>query len=85
MTGASASSVTTVSVHSPGFETGTITVGDRVLPFPEAFDGAPLEAALGPQPVTPLAVGVERTVAAYRDAIARGLVDGAYLDRVLEA
>lgn len=62
---------------------GSITVGERVLPFPEAFDGAPLEAALGRQPVTPLGVGVERTIAAYRDAIARELVDGAFLDRVV--
>ncbi len=62
---------------------GMITFGDRILPFPEAFDGAPLEAALGAQPVTPLAVGVERTIAVYRDAIARGLVDDAFLDRVV--
>jgi nucleoside-diphosphate-sugar epimerase len=61
----------------------TITFGDRILPFPEAFDGAPLEAALGAQPVTPLADGVARTIATYRDAMARGLVDGAFLDRVV--
>ncbi len=62
---------------------GRITFGDRVLPFPEAFDGAPLEAALGPQPVTALAEGVERTIATYRHAISRGLVDTAFLDRVV--
>ncbi len=62
---------------------GTISFGDRILPFPEAFDGAPLEAALGPQPVTPLAEGVQRTIATYRDAMARGRVDAAFLDRVV--
>ncbi len=64
---------------------GTISFGERVLPFPEAFDGSPLEVALGPQPVTPLADGVARTVATYRDAIPRGLVDTAFLDRVVGA
>ena len=64
---------------------GAITFGERILPFPEAFDGAPLEAALGPQPVTPLADGVRRTIEAYRSAIARGVVDTAFLDRVVGA
>ncbi|HEY4753154.1 MAG TPA: NAD(P)-dependent oxidoreductase [Candidatus Limnocylindrales bacterium] len=62
---------------------GTITAGDRILPFPEAFDGAPLEAAIGPQPVTPLREGVARTIEAYRDALRRGLLDEAFLDRVV--
>lgn len=64
---------------------GRISFGERILPFPEAFDGAPLEAALGPQPVTPLAEGVERTIATYRAAISRGLVDRSFLDRVVGA
>jgi nucleoside-diphosphate-sugar epimerase len=64
---------------------GRITAGDRVLPFPAAFDGAPIEEALGPLPSTPLAEGVERTVAAYRAAFARGLLDDAWLDRVTAA
>ena len=46
---------------------GTITSEDRVLPFPGAFDGAPLEAALGPIPQTPLADGVAATI----DAVPR--------------
>jgi len=62
---------------------GRITHGDRILPFPEAFDGGPLEAALGPQPVTPLALGVERTIRTYREAIASGLVGADMLDRVV--
>ncbi|HEY5628850.1 MAG TPA: SDR family oxidoreductase, partial [Candidatus Limnocylindrales bacterium] len=64
---------------------GRITSGDRILPFPEAFDGGPLEAALGPQPVTPLGEGVRRTIETYRWAMQRGLVDDAFLDRVVGA
>jgi len=62
---------------------GAVTFGERILPFPEAFDGDPLEAALGPQPVTSLADGVRRTVETYRSALQRGLVDTAFLDRVV--
>jgi UDP-glucuronate 4-epimerase len=61
---------------------GRITSSDRILPFPAAFDGAPIEAALGPLPLTPLEEGVERTVATYRAAMSRGLLDEAWLDRV---
>ncbi len=64
---------------------GRITHGDNALPFPEAFDGAPLDAALGPQPVTPLAEGVALTIEAYRAAIRDGRVDDAFLDRVVGA
>jgi UDP-glucuronate 4-epimerase len=64
---------------------GRITHGDRLLPFPGAFDGAPLAAALGDQPATPLRDGVAQTVTCYRDAIARGDIDDAFLDRVLAA
>jgi len=64
---------------------GAVTFGDRILPFPEAFDGAPLEAALGSQPVTPLAEGVRRTIETYRGALEHGLVDAAFLDRVVGA
>ncbi|HEX5829260.1 MAG TPA: NAD(P)-dependent oxidoreductase [Candidatus Limnocylindrales bacterium] len=64
---------------------GRITAGDRVLPFPAAFDGAPIEQALGPLPRTTLAEGVERTVATYRAAFERGLLDDAWLDRVTAA
>jgi nucleoside-diphosphate-sugar epimerase len=64
---------------------GRITFGDRILPFPAAFDGAPIEAALGPLPLTPIEEGVERTVALYRSAFERGLLDDAWLDRVVGA
>ncbi len=61
---------------------GRITHGDRILPFPAAFDGAPIEAALGPLPLTPVEAGVQRTVDTYRAALDRGLLDTAWLDRV---
>jgi nucleoside-diphosphate-sugar epimerase len=64
---------------------GTITFEDRVLPFPGAFDGAPIEAALGPIPQTPLGDGVATTIATYRAALADGRLDEAWLDRVLAA
>jgi nucleoside-diphosphate-sugar epimerase len=62
---------------------GRVTFGDRILPFPAAFDGAPLEAALGAQPVTDLAEGVRRTIETYRAALDDGRLGAAYLDRVL--
>ena len=62
---------------------GRITFGDRILPFPAAFDGTPLEAALGAQPVTPVADGVRRTIETYRAAFHDGRLGEAYLDRVL--
>ena len=62
---------------------GRITFGDRILPFPAAFDGGPLESALGALPLTPLEDGVRRTIATYRAALGDGLLGDAYLDRVL--
>ncbi len=64
---------------------GRITHGDRVLPFPAAFDGAPIEDALGPLPLTPVEEGVQRTLDTYRAAFSRGLLDDAWLDRVTGA
>jgi nucleoside-diphosphate-sugar epimerase len=60
-----------------------ITYGERILPFPEAFDGAPIEAALGRQPMTTLVDGVRRTIETYRSAMRVGLVDTPFLDRVV--
>lgn len=71
-----------IEASEPGAR-GRITFDDRPLPFPEAFDGAPLEAALGPQPQTPLAEGVARTIEGYRRAIADGRIAPAELDRIL--
>ncbi len=62
---------------------GRITFEERSLPFPEAFDGAPIEAALGALQRTPLADGIAETIACYRAAIRDGRVDDAFLDRVL--
>ena len=62
---------------------GKMTFEDRSLPFPGAFDGRPLEAAIGPQQQTPLADGVRETIETYRRAIRDGRLGDAYLDRVL--
>jgi hypothetical protein len=41
----------------------TIRVDEQtILPFPEEFDGAPLEDAIGPIEWTPLGDGVKRTI-----------------------
>jgi len=60
-----------------------ITMGERLLPFPAAFDGRPIEAALGPVQTTALADGVADTLARYRAAIAESMLTDAFLDRVL--
>jgi len=62
---------------------GRITIDASELALPSAFDAAPLEAALGPQPVTPLADGVRTTIETYRAALADGRLDQAWLERVL--
>jgi UDP-glucuronate 4-epimerase len=62
---------------------GAITAGDRILPFPAGFDGAPLERAVGSLPVTPIEDGVRRTIETYRGAIRSGLIGAEFLDRVL--
>ena len=50
---------------------GRITFGDRVLPFPAAFDGRRSRRHSGARPLTPLADGVRRTIETYRAAIGR--------------
>ena len=62
---------------------GRITSAERILPFPSAFDGAPLDAAVGPLALTPVAEGVEHTIDTYRSAILDGRVAGEFLDRVV--
>jgi nucleoside-diphosphate-sugar epimerase len=62
---------------------GTLTFERKELPLPSAFDGAPLEDALGPQPVTPLEDGVRETIETYRAAIRDGRVTAGFLDRLL--
>jgi nucleoside-diphosphate-sugar epimerase len=62
---------------------GRLTHDDRLLPFPAAFDGGPIAEALGPQPETPLEEGIRLTIETYRAGLRSGLLDDAYLDRVL--
>jgi nucleoside-diphosphate-sugar epimerase len=42
---------------------------ETILPFPQEFDGAALEAALGPIDWTPLADGVRRTIDRLRQSV----------------
>jgi nucleoside-diphosphate-sugar epimerase len=62
---------------------GRMTFEDRRLPFPGAFDGRPVEAALGARPQTALEDGVRETIEVYRRAIRDRRLDAATLDRVL--
>lgn len=64
---------------------GKITLGERLLPFPAAFDGSRIEQALGRHQLTDVADGVAQTVATYRAAFASGKIAPAWLDRVLTA
>jgi nucleoside-diphosphate-sugar epimerase len=60
-----------------------LTFDEQVLPLPAAFDGRPLEEALGVQPLTPLEDAVRETIETYRAAISDGRVGSAFLDQVL--
>jgi UDP-glucuronate 4-epimerase len=53
---------------------GTITFDDTQLPFPEAMDGAPLDALLGGVPRRPLLEAVGETIALFQDALASGRI-----------
>lgn len=55
-----------IEAAAPGV---TIRVDEQtILPFPEEFDGAPLEGAIGPIAWTPLADGVSQTIDRLRAA-----------------
>jgi UDP-glucuronate 4-epimerase len=56
---------------------GLITFDDQPLPFPEAFDAAPLEQVIGTLPFTPLAQAVADTIALFRERIAAGVMPDA--------
>lgn len=56
---------------------GLITFDDKPLPFPEAFDAAPLEQVIGALPLTPLAQAVADTIALFRERIAAGVMPDA--------
>jgi UDP-glucuronate 4-epimerase len=62
---------------------GRLTHDERLLPFPQAFDGTPIAAALGPQAETPLETGIRLTLDTYRAGLRSGLIDEPWLDRVL--
>ena len=62
---------------------GRLTHDDRPLPFPAAFDSGPIAEALGPQAETSLEAGIRTTIDTYRAGLTSGLIDQAYLDRVL--
>jgi UDP-glucuronate 4-epimerase len=51
---------------------GAITFDDKQLPFPEAMDGAPLDALLGGVSRRPLGEAVGETISIFRAAIAAG-------------
>lgn len=53
---------------------GLITFDEKPLPFPEAFDAAPLERVIGELPFTPLEQAVAETVALFRRRIAEGVM-----------
>jgi nucleoside-diphosphate-sugar epimerase len=71
-----------IEANEPGAR-GRITFEDRPLMFPEAFDGRPMVEALGASAETPLEEGVRRTLDCYRAALRNGMLDDAFLDRVL--
>ena len=52
--------------------TGKVTFAPAGLSLPEAVDGQPLEDALGSIPWIPLADGVQRTIAQFRQAVEAG-------------
>ena len=60
--------------------TGKITFEPQPLPFPDGQEDAPLRALLGGVPHTPLKEGVAKSVAAFREALAEGLLDTKDLD-----
>lgn len=53
---------------------GLITFDEKPLPFPEAFDAAPLERVIGALPLTPLEQAVAETIALFRRRIAEGIM-----------
>ncbi len=59
---------------------GSITVAETSLPIPAEMDDAAIRAALGPQPATPLAEGVQATISRFRELEREGLLDTSDLD-----
>jgi len=59
---------------------GSITFADTPLPIPAEMDDAAIRSALGPQPATPLAQGVRKTISRFRELDAEGLLDTSDLE-----
>ena len=72
----------TIEAQEPAVR-GRLSNDDRPLPFPEAFDGGPIAEALGSLVETPLEDGVRLTIETYRTGLRTGVIDEAFLDRVL--
>jgi UDP-glucuronate 4-epimerase len=62
---------------------GMITHGETPLALPEAFDGAPIVAALGAHAETALEEGIRQTIDCYRAALDDGRLGERELDRLL--
>ncbi|MDQ2682685.1 MAG: NAD-dependent epimerase/dehydratase family protein [Chloroflexota bacterium] len=54
---------------------GTITAETNQLPFPDEYDGAPLDAAIGTVGWRSFAEGTKQTIEHFRQAIADGRID----------
>jgi UDP-glucuronate 4-epimerase len=54
---------------------GTITSESNQLPFPDEYDGAPLDTAIGPVGWRSFADGTRQTIEHFRQAIAEGRID----------
>ena len=74
--------VRVIAAAAPG-SAERITCSGEPLALPSAFQNLRLVKALGAPPETPIEEGISRTLACYRDALASGLIDDPYLDRVL--
>lgn len=59
---------------------GSITCADNQLPFPDAYDGAPLDVAIGTVGYRDFVQGTRKTIDHFRQAIADGRLD---VDRVI--
>ena len=54
---------------------GTITAESNQLPFPDEYDGAPLDQAVGPIGWRSFVDGTRQTIEHFKEAIAAGRLD----------
>lgn len=62
---------------------GLISVGDQPLALPEQFDNSEMIQILGEYDEIPMEQGVVQTLDYYRQALQRGILDEAYLQKIL--